>query len=98
MIQRAKMTVFECEPNYHCFFDPYKRTAVFKDEVALRAIGGVRQSLGYDDFSLIKTIYPAPYVVIELNKLYLKKREAITRNNIQNNKLTTLRETHFSQS
>ena len=45
MTQRAKMTVFECEPNYHCFFDPYKRTAVFKDEVALRAIGGVRQSL-----------------------------------------------------
>ncbi len=52
--------VFECEPNYHCFFDPYKRTAVFKDEVALRAIGGVRQSLGYNDFSLIRTIYTTP--------------------------------------
>ena len=35
--------VFKCEPNYHYFFDFYKRTAVFKDEVALRAIGGVRQ-------------------------------------------------------
>ena len=55
--------VFKCEPNYHYFFDFYKRTAVFKDEVALRAIGGVRQSLGYDDFSLIKTIYPTPYGV-----------------------------------
>ena len=84
--------VFKCEPNYHYFFDFYKRTAVFKDEVALRAIGGVRQSLGYDDFSLIKTIYPTPDVVVEFNNLYLKMKEVITRNNIQNNKLTTLRD------
>ncbi|MEO5097188.1 restriction endonuclease subunit S, partial [Bacteroides thetaiotaomicron] len=79
-------------PNYHYFFDFYKRTAVFKDEVALRAIGGVRQSLGYDDFSLIKTIYPTPDVVAEFNNLYLKMKEVITRNDIQNNKLTTLRD------
>ena len=84
--------VFKCEPNYHYFFDFYKRTAVFKDEVALRAIGGVRQSLGYDDFSLIKTIYPTPDVVVEFNNLYLKMKEVITRNNIQNNNLTTLRD------
>lgn len=84
--------VFKCEPNYHYFFDFYKRTAVFKDEVALRAIGGVRQSLGYDDFSLIKTIYPTPDVVAEFNNLYLKMKEVITRNDIQNNKLTTLRD------
>lgn len=84
--------VFKCEPNYHYFFDFYKRTAVFKDEVALRAIGGVRQSLGYDDFSLIKTIYPTPDVVAEFNNLYLKMKEVITRNDIQNNKLATLRD------
>lgn len=47
--------VFECEPNYQYFFDFFKRTSMFKDEVALRAIGGVRQSLGYNDLSLIKT-------------------------------------------
>ena len=66
--------VFECEPNYHYFFDFYKRTAKFKDEVALRAIGGVRQSLGYSDFSLIKTIYPPAAAVTEFNNLYLKMK------------------------
>ena len=43
---------------------------MFKDEVALRAIGGVRQSLGYNDLSLIKTIYPTSDVVVEFNNLY----------------------------
>lgn len=85
--------VFECEPNYHYFFDFYKKTKTFKNEVALRAIGGVRQSLGYNDFSLIKTIYSTPDVVIEFNKLYLKMREVIKQNTIQNDKLISLRDT-----
>ena len=84
--------VFECEPNYHYFFDFYKKTKTFKNEVALRAIGGVRQSLGYNDFSLIKTIYPTPDVVTEFNKLYLKIREVIKQNTIQNDKLISLRD------
>ena len=84
--------VFECEPNYHYFFDFYKKTKTFKNEVALRAIGGVRQSLGYNDFSLIKTIYPTPDVVTEFNKLYLKIREVIKQNTLQNDKLISLRD------
>ena len=41
---------------------------------------------------MIKTIYPTPDVVAEFNNLYLKMKEVITRNDIQNNKLTTLRD------
>ena len=84
--------VFECEPDYHYFFDFYKRTAKFKDEVALRAIGGVRQSLGYSDFSLIKTIYPPATATTKFNNLYLKMKAEMKRNTIQNGKLTSLRD------
>lgn len=84
--------VFECEPNYQYFFDFFKRTATFKDEVALRAIGGVRQSLGYNDFSLIKTVYPTQDVVIKFNNLYLKMKEVINQNSIQSDKFISLRD------
>lgn len=84
--------VFECEPNYQYFFDFFKRTATFKDEVALRAIGGVRQSLGYNDFSLIKTVYPTQDVVIKFNNLYLKMKELINQNSIQSDKFISLRD------
>ena len=84
--------VFECEPNYQYFFDFFKRTATFKDEVALRAIGGVRQSLGYNDFSLIKTVYPTQDVVIKFNNLYLKMKEVINQNSIQSGKFISLRD------
>ena len=84
--------VFECEPNYQYFFDFFKRTAMFKDEVALRAIGGVRQSLGYNDLSLIKTIYPTSDVVVEFNNPYLKMKEVMIKNTDQNEKFISLRD------
>lgn len=84
--------VFECESNYHYFFDFYKKTTKFRDEVALRAFGGVRQSLGYNDFSLIKTIYPTSDVVVKFNNLYLKMRELIKQNTTQNDKFILLRD------
>ena len=84
--------VFECEPNYQYFFDFFKRTAMFKDEVALRAIGGVRQSLGYNDLSLIKIIYPTSDVVVEFNNIYLKMKEVMIKNTDQNEKFISLRD------
>ena len=84
--------VFECESNYHYFFDFYKKTTKFRDEVALRAFGGVRQSLGYNDFSLIKTIYPTSDVVVKFNNLYLKMRELIKQNTTQNDRFILLRD------
>lgn len=85
--------VFQCEYDYHYYFDFYKRTAAFKNEVALRAIGGVRQSLGYNDLSLIKTIYPTRDVVSQFNVLYLKLKEVIDKNIAQNKKLISIRDT-----
>ena len=43
--------VFECENEYQYFFDYLRKTKSFKEEVISRAIGGVRQSLGYKDLS-----------------------------------------------
>lgn len=85
--------VFECEPNYHFFFDFYRRTPAFKDEVASRAIGGVRQSLGYNDLALIKTIYPTPDVVMAFNDGYEKMKQVMDNYSIQSSKLATLRDT-----
>ena len=84
--------VFECEPNYQYFFDFLKKAARFKEEVALRAIGGVRQSLGYNDLSLIKTIYPTPDIVVKFNHLYLKMKEVMIKNTTQNEKFISLRD------
>lgn len=70
---------------------------MFKDEVALRAIGGVRQSLGYNDLSLIKTIYPTSDVVVEFNNLYLKMKEVMIKNTDQNEN-SFLCEIRFSRS
>ena len=85
--------VFQCECDYHYFFEFYKRTAAFKNEVALRAIGGVRQSLGYNDLSLIKTIYPTPDIVYQFNVLYLKLKAVIDNNMAQNKRLISIRDT-----
>ena len=45
-------------------------TKLFSEEVKTRAIGGVRQTLGYKDFSLIKIIYPPHAVIEEFNRFY----------------------------
>ena len=55
--------VFECEKNYQYFFDCFRKTSQFKEEVISRAIGGVRQSLNYKDFSLIKITYPPDHII-----------------------------------
>ena len=64
-----------------------------RPEYILRAIGGVRQSLGYNDLSLIKTIYPTPEVVVEFNSLYLKMKKVIEQNVAQNERFISLRDT-----
>ena len=63
--------VFECEKGYHYFFDFFRKTDALRQEVISRAIGGVRQTLGYKDFALIKVIYPPQNVIQEFNALYI---------------------------
>ena len=85
--------VFECENRYEHFFDCLRKTKSFKEEVISRAIGGVRQSLGYKDFSLIKTIYPPKQVIIRFNELYLKLLQLRRSNIKENDSLSSLRDT-----
>ena len=85
--------VFECEKGYHHFFDYYRKTDSFKDEVLKRAIGGVRQTLSYKDFALIKLVYP-PYDIVEkFNCIYARLLE--NKNSIKReiSKLSELRDT-----
>ena len=85
--------VFECEKEYHHFFDYYRKTDSFKDEVLTRAIGGVRQTLSYKDFSLIKLVYPPLDVVREFNAIYERLLDNTNRTKSENSKLSDLRDT-----
>ena len=64
--------VFRCEKGYNNFFNLYRKREAFKDEVLSRSSGGVRQTLGYKDFSLIKLAYPPKEVVSSFNDVYDK--------------------------
>ena len=64
--------VFHSQEGYHHFFDLMRRTSFFKEEVRARSIGGVRQTLSYKDFSLIKIVYPPKDVIEDFNKTYEK--------------------------
>ena len=85
--------VFECENEYQYFFDYLRKTKSFKEEVISRAIGGVRQSLGYKDFALIKVIYPQKQVVNKFNEHYLSLLRLKGFNEEENKKLSSLRDT-----
>ena len=85
--------VFECENEYQYFFDYLRKTKSFKEEVISRAIGGVRQSLGYKDFALIKVIYPPKQVVDKFNERYLSLLRLKEFNEEENKKLSSLRDT-----
>lgn len=50
--------VFKALDGYEEFINQFIKTKLFKGEVMLRAIGGVRQTLSYNDFSLIEFIKP----------------------------------------
>ena len=84
--------VFECENEYQYFFDYLRKTKSFKEEVISRAIGGVRQSLGYKDFALIKVIYPPKQVVAKFNEHYLSLLRLKGFNEEENKKLSSLRD------
>ena len=85
--------VFECERGYQYFFDYFRKTEAFKEEVLARAIGGVRQSLSYKDFSLIKLIYPPRTIVEKFNRLYSNILVSINHNKVEANNLTDMRDT-----
>ena len=85
--------VFRTEPDYEYFFDLFRQTTFFKEEVKKRAIGGVRQTLSYKDLSLIRLVYPPKSIVHRFNTIYLSLLEEIKKNNVCNARLERLRDT-----
>ena len=85
--------VFRCEEGYQYFFDLFRRTDSFKEEVRTRAIGGVRQSLAYKDFSLIKVVYPPIDVIHSFNQVYSRILAKTKHNNVEKARLASLRDT-----
>ena len=62
--------VVRAEKGYHNFLDFFIKSPRFTNEVKSRASGSVRQSLNYDDFGLIKVIYPPKHIVESFNHQY----------------------------
>ena len=85
--------VFRCEKEYHHFFNIFKATKNFKEEVNTRAIGGIRQTLSYKDFSLIKIVYPPKEAVEQFNKIYSHIMILIKKNVLENKRLHQTRDT-----
>lgn len=85
--------VFSVLDGYENYFDLFRKTDFFKDSVASLAIGGVRQSLSYDDLSLIEVIIPSENAVEEFNNLYNQMKKTIKANKLENSRLSTLRDT-----
>ena len=85
--------VFRCEDDYQYFFDLFRRTETFKEEVKARAIGGVRQSLTYKDFSLIKVVYPPIDVIHSFNQVYSRILEKTKHNDAETTRLASIRDT-----
>lgn len=85
--------VFSVIDGYENYFDLFRKTDFFKDKVAFLAIGGVRQSLSYDDLSSIETIIPNINIVEKFNNLYNQMKKTIKANKQESSRLSTLRDT-----
>ena len=85
--------VFSVLDGYENYFDLFRKTDFFKDSVASLAIGGVRQSLSYDDLSSIEVIIPSENAVEVFNNLYNQMKKTIKANKLENSRLSLLRDT-----
>ena len=84
--------VFECLDGYEYYFDLFRQTNMFKEEVKLRAIGGVRQSLNYEDFARITCNIPSKDAVEKFNTIYLANLDARNQNCKESSRLAALRD------
>lgn len=84
---------FSVLDGYENYFDLFRNTDFFKDSVASLAIGGVRQSLSYDDLCSIEVIIPSENAVEKFNNLYNQMKKTIKANKLGNSRLSLLRDT-----
>lgn len=85
--------VFEAIHGYTEFINRFIKTHIFKNEVHLRAIGGVRQTLSYIDFSLIEFIKPTPEIVHKFSESLVPLYNKIATLNDESARLAALRDT-----
>ena len=84
--------VFKSEEKYEHFMNMFIKTKIFKREVELRAYGSVRQTLNWDDFSLIRLVYPSIEFIEKYNEVYESYHNIIKHNNKEIENLTKLRD------
>mgnify|MGYP004647835895 CR=1 FL=1 len=85
--------VFSVDSEYQSFFEFYFKTATFKAETKQRASGSVRQSLNYNDFSLIEIQYPDRKTAKAFNDFWLNQKKFILQLKKENARLMELRDT-----
>ena len=84
--------VVRVNANYRAFFRFYFKTKTFAEECLSRGSGSVRQSLNYDDFSLIEMIYPSNEYARKFNELWENYFFVIQNISRENQKLGELRD------
>lgn len=85
--------VFSTHEGYEFFFDLFRKRESFKKSVESLAIGGVRQSLNYDDFAGIECVIPPKESIVDFNKVYREIKKQVQTNKEENFRLTNLRDT-----
>lgn len=85
--------VFKAIEGYEEFLNQFIKTTLFKEEVSLRAIGGVRQTLSYNDFSLIEFYRPSLDAVTQYSNIVGSLNEKIKALNFESTRLAELRDT-----
>ncbi|WP_081720158.1 restriction endonuclease subunit S [Methanobrevibacter arboriphilus] len=84
--------VFQSDENYNNFIEMFIKTSKFKQEVIVRSSGSVRQNLSFEDFSLIRLVYPPENIVIKFNNVYNNLFEVIEHNTKEIEKLSKIRD------
>lgn len=85
--------VFEVSEEYENYFDLFRKQKTFINSVISLAIGGVRQSLSYNDFSFINIVVPPRNVIKRFNNIYTELYKSIKGNKEENQRLASLRDT-----
>lgn len=85
--------VFHCYEHYHYFIDFFRKTQYFKKNVEKLAIGGVRQTLRYEDMARIPMVIPPVEIVVSYNDIYESMYVTLKQLHSENLRLASLRDT-----
>lgn len=85
--------VFKAIEGYENYFDLFRKQKTFINSVISLAIGGVRQSLSYNDFSFINIVVPPINIIKKFNDIYTELNKCIKINKKENDRLASLRDT-----